>query len=63
MWDTGDDDAWPKQEAAFEHKSGLVMEQMLPPGPRNKLRQDYCNDGVLVFLSLRINEVHQRIDE
>ena len=48
----------PKQEPAFEHEGGLVMEQMLPPGTRNKLRQDYCNDGVLMLSGLRIDEVH-----
>jgi hypothetical protein len=55
MRHAGDDDTWTKQEPAFEHQSRLVVQQMLPPGTRHKLRQDDSNDGVFMFLGLGID--------
>ncbi len=42
-----DDDAFLEEERAFEQERVLIVQELLPPFGRNKLRQDDCHYIIL----------------
>ena len=59
---TGCDDPFFEKQDAFYEEGRLVVEQMVPPLFRDKLRQDNCYDAFFVFATDLFYVFKKRLD-